>query len=579
MSQQPATGQSPIVWGAMPPGAPAFSPPANGIPPASGPPPAFQAPATQQSAYQAGAQPAFPGTQQYQQPQFQPPPQFQQPPLQQITPPPQFQPPAFSPPAFQQPVFQQPQQATAFQPPAFQQPAPQQPAPQQPAPQQPAPQATVVQPVATAVVTPPPAGPPAQQAVPSYMAAETGDGYTRSLFDPKQAAQAQAPTQQVQPPTQQVQTPTQQVQQPPPQAQVPTQPAQVPTQQATPVDDSAPTIQQLLREFAKLPECDRYSGDAEKVKLLTEYLWLRQLTPGLSFETFLTLYAAVANFDETNLKHPADSIRYHLPRTQKAATERGIHHWAAKEVVDYVALYVDVIREAEKANSPIPLTLNQFLTSAPMIQQFLAGAFKEVAPPKSQTPKQPRAAKSETVERPSAVGQRVIYTTTSNRQYRGVLTAYWVDPGTSNAFADFRTDAGEDFKGIGIDRFTLCTDPKPNAPQTVAGSPLPEISTGKLLIPKAQYPSVVQVLGLPVACGTVAIGDVIYPFHYQYPTGHVAVVNVVNGANGPYVDACLCFQTPENIVAEINQPRKNIDGLYTFETPDGTFNLEITGNQ
>lgn len=358
------------------------------------------------------------------------------------------------------------------------------------------------------------------------------------------------------------------------------QAAQV-AQTAQPAAPANTTIQQLLRNFSKLPTGERYSADSEKVKLLEDYLWIRQLTPSLPFETFLSLYAPIADFDEENLKHPVDAIKHYLPRAKKVADDRQLHHWAAKEVVDFVALYVDMIREAETKSTPLPMTFNEFLQSAPLISMFLAGDFKEPSAPKApSTPRTPRAAKGNEQVRPSGVGQRVIYTATSGRQHRGELTAYWQDPQSSNVFADFRSDAGEDFKGIGINSFEVCSDPPPNVPQTISGDALPELAHGKLIIVKAQYPSVVQALALSVPLGTVALGEVIYGFNHQFSTGHVAVIEVVNGnSGGPYVDARLCLNTPDNVLAEINPPRKSIEGIYIFETPAGTFNLEVVGNQ
>lgn len=401
------------------------------------------------------------------------------------------------------------------------------------------------------------------------------------------------------PPTQPTQQPTQQlplqVSQPLPQqaAPLPRQ-MQLPLEQAIPTAVTQPavqsqgqapaiqpaTIQQLLRDFSKKPGCERYSADSDKIKLLEDYLWIRQLTPNLPFELFLSLYEPVADYDDQNLKRPADAIKAQLPRTKKVAEERGLHHWAAKEVVDYVALFVDMIREAETTQTPIPIAFNAFLTSAGMIEQFLAGAFKEAPQPRATTSKAPGVAKVKTSEkvRPSAVGQRVIYTVTGGRQHRGTLTSYWLDEHSGHYYADFQADDGEEFKGVGVGNMEICADNKPNPPQTLEGDTLPEIDCGHLKIPKAQYPSVLQALALSVPVGTVAIGDNVSRFTHQFKSGHTAVIDVVNGEAGPFVDARLCLNTPDNVIAECNPPRKNIDGMYTFETPEGVFTLQVSGN-
>lgn len=374
-------------------------------------------------------------------------------------------------------------------------------------------------------------------------------------------------------------------QQPVQQPVVDAQPVQQPVVDAQPANgaqlqETGPTVQAMLRAFAKQPGCERFKADSEKVKLLEDYIWCRQLTPDLSFELFLQLYAPLADFDDTNCKHPADAIKQHLPRAKKQAEEKGTHQWSAKEIVDYVALYVDVIREAEQQQIPLQMTFLQFVQNQQLLEGFHAGAFKEPVQPKGAAARKGTTA-PRTVEkvRPSAAGQRAIYTAPSGRQFRGVLTSYWQDPQTLHVFADFRADSGEEFSGSGINSFEVADDPLPNPPQTNDGTPLPELGRGKLTIPKAQYPSVLQALSLTVPMGTVQLGDNIYSWNFQFTTGHVAVLDVVNGETGPYVDACLCLTSRTNVVAEINPPRKNVAGIYTFETPEGSFLLEVVGNQ
>lgn len=448
-------------------------------------------------------------------------------------------------------------------------------------------------------------GPPPQQ----FQQPAQGPGGYATTAPPTQVIQ---PTQATSPPPQQPSQPAQRQLFPtePPAPQVP--PSQVPVQSSGPtapvqppqqpaVSEAAastpqatapqatatqavenPTIQTMLRSFAKQPGCERYSGDAEKVKLLEQYLWCRQLMPGLTFEVFLGLFATVADFDEENAKHPADAIKKFLPRLKKAADAQNTHHWSSKEVVDYVALYVDMIRLAEQQGEPIPMTLNQFLTSQAILEPFHQGAFKEEPAPKAAKAATPKAAagpRTQEKVRPTAAGQRVIYSNSTGRQFRGVLTNYWQDPQSNHVFCDFQADSGEEFKGIGLASFEMCSDPAPNPPQTNEGHPLPELDRGKYTIPKAQFPSMLTALAMDVPLGTVAIGDNIYSFNHQFKTGHVAVIDVVNGETGPYVDARLCLNSPQNVLFEVNPPRKNIEGIYTFEIPEGSFSLEVVGNK
>lgn len=402
-----------------------------------------------------------------------------------------------------------------------------------------------------------------------------------AVHTPPPQVQQQAPPQ---PPPQPPSQP--QTQSLPVQRTLPFEQQQAPQQapQPAPAGDAPlpPTIQQLLRDFAKKPGCERYSGDGEKVKVLELYLLLRQLTPSLSFELFLQLYEPIADFDETNLKHPADAIKHYLPRIKKQAEERNTHHWSAKEVVDYLALYVDMIREAESTNAPIPMVLNTFLTSEAILKPFHEGVSKEVVAPTQKSPRQSRntaKAAADTKVRPSAGGQRAIYSAPGGRQHRGAMLNVWRDEQTNFTFGDFRADTGEEFKGITIDAFEVTDDPPPNPPATQAGDQLPELGRGRLVIPKAQYPAVVQALALPVPIGTVGVGDVAYSFNYPFHTGHVAVLDVLNSQTGPCVDAYLCVNSKDNVVAECNPPRKNIEGAYTFTLPEGFLTLEVVGNQ
>ena len=84
---------------------------------------------------------------------------------------------------------------------------------------------------------------------------------------------------------------------------------------------------------------------------------------------------------------------------------------------------------------------------------------------------------------------------------------------------------------------------------------------------------------MTVPLGTVAIGDNIYSFNHPFKTGHVAVIDIVNGETGPYVDARLCLNSPQNVLFEVNPPRKNVEGIYVFEIPEGSFSLEVVGNK
>ena len=360
-----------------------------------------------------------------------------------------------------------------------------------------------------------------------------------------------------------------------------------PTQPATPQPEATaatppPTIQSLLREFAAKPGCDKYSGDREKINLLAEYLWLRNLTPTLPFETFLELFAAFADFDDENCKHPADAIKTYLPRSKKQASESQRQQWAAKDVVDYVALYVDMIREAERTHQPVPLSLNDFLQNTTLISQFQDGAFAEPAAAKKKSPRasKGKSGKAEKVKpSPTAAGQRCIYNAPGNRQYRGAVLNYYPAGEGTPAYADFEADSGEQFQGLGIHLLELCDDPPPEM-RSQSGDELPRLGNVSITIGKAQFVSVKQALNSPAPLGTVALGDTLYSFSANYVTGPVAQVAVVNGEPRPYVDATLRDAETDEVLCDSVAPRENIDGNYRFLLDGvGYYELNVKGNE
>lgn len=342
----------------------------------------------------------------------------------------------------------------------------------------------------------------------------------------------------------------------------------------------------LLREFAKREHCDRYAADGEKIKMLTDYLWLRQLTPSLRFETFLDLYAPVADFDEVNLKHPADAIKELLPRAKSQADRKGTRQWTASEVVGYLATYVDMIRAAEVGGVPIPLGLNAYL-AAPTCQAAFFDNASKPEPKATSTPKVVTGGGTKTkkekdeVPRPTATGQRAIMSHQNGRQYRGYVTKLWTDGEGTNArtYVDFKADSGEEFPGTAINKFELVADSPPQVPKDdTTNQPKPECGSKTLVIKKAEYAPAQQALALNEPVGTVTIGHNVYHWHQSFDDGHTAVLCVVNGEHKPYVDAFLCKDTPDNVVAEL-PPRDNLVGTYQFDAAHGVYTLEVRGNE
>jgi hypothetical protein len=360
------------------------------------------------------------------------------------------------------------------------------------------------------------------------------------------------------------------VSQPQPQPQIfPSLPESTP-EPVTAVAESV-TIMQLLRNFAAQPGCERYSADSEKVSLLTDYLWLRQLTPSLPFETFLERYAAIADFDEENKKHPADAIKFLLPRNAKLATQLGKTQWTAKEVVEYTALYVDVIREAERASTPVQFTFNAWLQMENVITAYRAGEFKEPTPPPKKRTKSEGKAKVAVSQRPTGADQRCVYTPTTGHQRRGYVREL-IKVGDVYV-ANFQADSGELFRSLALDTLERIEDPSPNQPQTPTGDLKPELANVRLRIPVGQQTEIARALNCPGPLGTVEIGDACQSLRYKFPDGNVAVINIINGEPRPYVDASLL--DPQGVVLADVQPREHIEGNYTFDTETGYYLLEV----
>jgi hypothetical protein len=337
-------------------------------------------------------------------------------------------------------------------------------------------------------------------------------------------------------------------------------------------------VMELLKEFAKTPGLENYANAGDRIELLTTYLWVRQLTPALPFETFLQLYAPLADYNPENCKHPADAIKSHCPR-RAADVPAGQHQWTAAEIVDFTVLYVDMIREAERVGQPVPLVYEQFL--ARLKEGYLRGDFKEPEPaptPKVEKPKKTKTtAPTETVAvRPTAANQRVLYTIANegNRQVRGVVQAITADEGSDRKYVTFMSDAGEIFNDVNILHTQVIDDPLcPGEPDT-QGQIKQEAQRQTLTIPKSVAPAVRDALKLTTAMANIAPDAALWTYAASFGDAYEALVDVVNDPGGPYVDARLVQIPGDKIVAEL-PPRKNIEGEYRFPLEHAVLILDV----
>lgn len=351
------------------------------------------------------------------------------------------------------------------------------------------------------------------------------------------------------------------------------------------------TVADLLKQFSKQPGCDSYSGDAAKVKLLVSYLWQRQLSPSLPFETFLSLFAPLADFNDQNRKHPEDSVYYHCPRAQAQAEKLGVEKWTAKEVVGIMTLYVDMVRLAESRSIAVPMTfdafLNEFKTdfrkppvqtaTAPQVSQ--PSLFPEAAPaqPAAAT-EQPSAAPIQQAPapttvvapatgQPSAPQQRIVYQNPEGRAVIGTVMSVAQDG--DRRYVTLQSDAGEIFENVSAVACRLLAEPPP-APQptfpteTVNGS-----------IPQSKAANIKTALALTVAMGGVDLGKSIESETLTFGSGFAVDLCVLNGETGPYVAPQLVDPVTNNVLAEL-PPRKHFPGEYRFDYQGKTYVANVS---
>lgn len=352
---------------------------------------------------------------------------------------------------------------------------------------------------------------------------------------------------------------------------------------AAPVD-----VGELVREFCKRAGCERYSGDGARIELLEYYLLARALTPSLSFSDFLDRFERIADFSDENLKLPADAIKRYLPRAKKQATEQNEAQWTAKQVVEFLTLYVDMIRAAEAQGQEPPLTLNQFLSSAELKGKMLAGEFAVEAPPKRERKKTTTATQpagqlvAPAGPQPTAAGQRVLYTPPTGPQRRGITTGVDRDEQTGRTYVSYTADDGQAITGMAAEHFTVIDDPPPVPHQDDAtGAPLAIVASQQLRLSQDDAHRVQSALSLTMAMGNLLPDAVIYQFRVPMAgTSRVATIEVLNAEYGPYVDAALLDGAISDPTADATlqalPPRKeSILGRYDFAMPEGIYRVDV----
>lgn len=387
------------------------------------------------------------------------------------------------------------------------------------------------------------------------------------------------------------------------------------------------TIQQMLKQFAAHEECERYKGDSKKIELVCLYLLLRQLTPTLSFEEFLSRFRVFADATEENLKMPDVAVDSFLPRAKAKADKLSRRQWQAKEVLGYLALYVDMIREAEQAGEPVPLKLNEWLSSPELQGQYLNGDFDtpvetqpaakqatqttdadtedeesepaeedtgdadvvaEEAPAKKSKTKATKAKSAKQQVRPQHIGTRVLYTHPKGQQVRGVTTSMatedFDDSANVVASVDVMDDSGQLHEGVLVENVTVIDDPLPQPPQNVSPQQATVVETILVAVTPEEISLCHSYLERETMSPKVEADGLIWEWAEQVTHGGVAydlIIQVKNGTekSSPYVDAyAIDPDSPrENplVVTEINPREFSLLGRYSFILPCGTVLVEV----
>lgn len=338
-------------------------------------------------------------------------------------------------------------------------------------------------------------------------------------------------------------------------------------------------IPTLLDEFCKLPNCAKYKTALPRIELIKDYLWLRQLGETLTFESFLQRFSKVAHHDEDNKLHPTEAIKQ-LPRSKKEVAELGGYQWSASEVCDFMCYYVDLVRESERVQTDVPITLAQWLGNKELQAKYLSGEFgpkKELRNAPRRTPKSRKVSAPKPVQLEERQGVRAIYALPGGLQYRG----HAIDSGRDRV--DFQTDDGELVLGVPRELLIACNDPPAIRLVDSTGKAVTSTVSGSIVLTNAEYQRIAQLLSYTGAYPQVDEGvELNDPMVAEFAEGGlVAELVVYNSETGPYVQASLCeamtYRTgsPESVLHELQPRELSILGKYYFISDGVAYVLDV----
>jgi hypothetical protein len=369
--------------------------------------------------------------------------------------------------------------------------------------------------------------------------------------------------------------------------------------------DSALT--QLTR-FTEKPNGENWATNRDKVKLLIDYIWCRTLTPGLQLATFLERFEPLADYSEENLKHPADAVEKLLPHTKAQAAKAGTAKFEQDQILDLLAIYVDMLDYAASIGEDVSIGLADFLQQIrnpylrgeikPSVDNVKSGAeqSQDTVPPPAdpppakppEAPKRKRATKANKqalqVEAPViANNTRVLWTPDPALQLppaRGVVK----NAGSAAGVYDLLLDDGQfvtDVPAVDLFNTDTAANPLPDVPFDYDRNPIKDIHymakelTADVL---AQIEDSLNPVYLDQLPGTFKISEpglILKELRYRVgETDDYVQLYVTTAVPQPVIVANLIDSSGKIIHAL--PPRRTIIGEYTFVNQAASKAVKLT---
>jgi hypothetical protein len=342
------------------------------------------------------------------------------------------------------------------------------------------------------------------------------------------------------------------------------------------------------------------NGDVAKISFMLDFVAARAFAPTLTFAAFTSLRERLTD----DQLCPGDVLDRHCPRRASVAEERGVPKWSSRHAAEILALYcegVDAMVTAGQADD-IP-SFDAFLASvAPTFRGDAdasltaasngdadesaaidaAVTHSDIVTPEPAAPvvvgaTQPSAPSVTPATTRGSSGYWLVYTGPDRRQRRcRVVQTYNQEVGgEQRTYYDVQTEDGELFSGVAA---SACTALNPEESPVELVIPVENVRRQQLPGLAMQDYGGLLASRHPVA--GKALGEVLYQLvDMELATGCHAIVQLVNGQTGPYVDAyVLIHGNPPCRICEVS-PRRVVAGRYVFhEDGFGPYALDLSVN-